>query len=631
MSEIQNEHKLQVCIVYLGICICYSESVSQLQEYLRSPRNAVEKKLRDGKVIESDCPMSLTDYLAAKDSICLANHNNCLKCLVFLKVSAKLLQGGICPLAKLWRYVSSTPYQSDKAKRMLLQMPVAFLSSWSNNGFNQIFVTKKKDEDTYELLLSKLDEANQPRPSTDYTQLMTDMVLIAENEGERERMKYLATSITNASKRKASKCLGVSLGRKRGRAGKVIKNVEETRMMKRHNRELMEVELKAKFGSIRGGVEIIGETVHIDGKDMVVPREELRKIQSKYRMKFKASRKTFLMRRKATKNTRDILSKYPDIGEVMEKYATSCDVGADKWRRTGVLTFGGEKRSEKRLTFEKLRQHLEEVYGRRFSIGTVVELCTPRHKRRRCSLRYKGAAKIKYQRAWKGFNNKLNPDDHWSRAMYRLLDQLQLKNPKAMLLGRDDQAGYRLDTTFTNNQYPSLSVEKTVTTRTDYVNKQSTVLQVTSYNFPATEHIMETCVGVVKGSMVHEKSPSQHMSDLTMLEKKPELSHLFTHKDTEYARVDGASDEGPAHLEVQFLWTERHLDRKRLVTVVSSRCSGDSYLNRVELQNSHLSKGHSNTYIPSTINGANTNSAGKKNSLKQIKQYIFIPLSYGSP
>ena len=141
--------------------------------------------------------------------------------------------------------------------------------------------------------------------------------------------------------------------------------------------------------------------------------------------------------------------------------------------------------------------------------------------------------------------------------MYRLLDHLQLKNPGAVLLGRDDQAGFRLDTMFTNNQYPSPNVEKTVTTRTDYVNKQSTVLQVTSYNFPATELTSETCVDVVKGSMVHEKSPSQHMSDLTMFEKKPELAHLIASKDTEYARVDGASDEGPGHLEVQFLCAER--------------------------------------------------------------------------
>ena len=100
-----------------------------------------------------------------------------------------------------------------------------------------------------------------------------------------------------------------------------------------------------------------------------------------------------------------------------------------------VLTFGGEKRSEKRLTFEKLRQHLVKVYGRHFSIGIVVELRTPKHKERRCRSRYKGADKMKFKRAWKGFNNKLNPDDHRSRTMYRLLDHLQLKNPGIVLLG----------------------------------------------------------------------------------------------------------------------------------------------------------------------------------------------------
>lgn len=32
--------------------------------------------------------------------------------------------------------------------------------------------------------------------------------------------------------------------------------------------------------------------------------------------------------------------------------------------------------------------------------------------------------------------------------------------------------------------------------------------------------------------------------------------------------VDGARDEGPSHLEVQFLWTKRHLEKGRLATLV---------------------------------------------------------------
>ena len=76
--------------------------------------------------------------------------------------------------------------------------------------------------------------------------------------------------------------------------------------------------------------------------------------------------------------------------------------------------------------------------------------------------------------------------------------------------------------------------------------------------------------------------------------------------------TSGASDEGPSHLEVQFLFTERHYQKQTKVQMVSTRCSGDSYLNRVELQNSCLARGHANTFIPSTLNGAPTDESGKK-------------------
>ena len=45
--------------------------------------------------------------------------------------------------------------------------------------------------------------------------------------------------------------------------------------------------------------------------------------------------------------------------------------------------------------------------------------------------------------------------------------------------------------------------------------------------------------------------------------------------------------------------------------MVTTRCSGSSYLNRVELQDGCLSLGHANTFIPSTIAGSNfCNSTG---------------------
>ena len=157
-----------------------------------------------------------------------------------------------------------------------------------------------------------------------------------------------------------------------------------------------------------------------------------------------------------------------------------------------------------------------------------------------------------------------------------------------------------------------------MTTKTDFVNKNATVLQITSYNFPESPEYPEACVGVV-----HQKNPSQHMSDLIMLERCEGLAYLFKHKDTpsEFVRVDGASDEGPSHDEVQFLWTERHLSKGTHVTMVTSRCSGDSSFNRVELQNGQTSLGHSNLFIPSMLNGPHTDDDGK------MTKYHFLSVS----
>ena len=69
-------------------------------------------------------------------------------------------------------------------------------------------------------------------------------------------------------------------------------------------------------------------------------------------------------------------------------------------------------------------------------------------------------------------------------------------------------------------------------------------------------------------------------------------------------RVDGASDEGPNHEEVQFYWTKSHLNKGKVATLITTRSSGSSYLNRVELQNGCLSRGHSGTFIPSTMAGS---------------------------
>ena len=65
-------------------------------------------------------------------------------------------------------------------------------------------------------------------------------------------------------------------------------------------------------------------------------------------------------------------------------------------------------------------------------------------------------------------------------------------------------------------------------------------------------------------------------------------------------RVDRGSDERPMHEEVALFWTLEHLKNARLVTLVTARSSGSSYLNRVELQNGCLTRRYSNLFILST-------------------------------
>ena len=329
------------------------------------------------------------------------------------------------------------------------------------------------------------------------------------------------------------------------------------------------------------------------------------------RLKAKRIAEQNFLRRKVSRKVRGIVKQFPDIGQTIEEFVKQNNVGADQWRRTGVLTFDGNVRDAKRVTYERIRQHLNSVYHREFSYGTTVQLCVARNKRRRSS-RYRGLAQVTTRRARKGFQLRFNPDFHWSCALYRGLEYIQMSDGKSIInINRDDAAGFRLDTLATNRQYSAPSVKgcDVLTTHTDYVNRYRSVLQTTSYNFTGTATTLEYCAGVVKASPLFSKSPSQHAADFDMLQKKEELKNVFLQpsgnpKNILCVRVDGASDEGPSHEEVQFFWARDHMLNERLATLVSTRSSGSSFLNRVELQNGCLTRGHSNLFIPSTLSGS---------------------------
>ena len=237
-----------------------------------------------------------------------------------------------------------------------------------------------------------------------------------------------------------------------------------------------------------------------------------------------------ILARKVSHQVRGILKEYPNIGQEIESFVQEANIGADAWRRTGVLTFDGNTRVKAKVTYERIRQHLMKVYQRKFSFGTVVQLCIARNKRRLSASRYKGVAKVTSRRARKGFMLKFNPDAHWSSALYRSLNHLQYQDGRHILnVNRDDAAGFRLDTMTTHRLHRTPMVQDSLakTTYTDYVNKYKAVLQTTSYNFTGTNTTAEVCAGIVKPTGVFPKNPAQHSADFELLEKTTEVGPAF--------------------------------------------------------------------------------------------------------
>ena len=368
----------------------------------------------------------------------------------------------------------------------------------------------------------------------------------------------------------------------------------------------------------------IDDVLSVNGKAMIKKRREAIKLKGVRDAKRRIMEERFLKRRKSKKVSR-ILNQCPDIGKEIEQFVQDSGAGADAWRRTGVLTFDGNRKLKKKPTFKRIQQHLQEKYRTHISYGSVVQLCIARNKRRRSAARYKGIAKVLQKRSRKGFNAKYNPDEHWSCAFYATLNELQYKDGMAVMnIGRDDQAGFCLDTMTTHRLNGALCLKgkEALTTRTDYTTRYPSTLQTTSYNFAETENVGEICAGVVKARGLYEKNPAQHLADLEMLSKKDELKPAFIDPNTnqikkvQYIRVDGGHDEGPAHCEVQYWWTVWHLKTEAISTIITCRNSGASFRNRVELQNGCLSLAHANLFIPSTLNGSCLNDGNKINQEK---------------
>ncbi len=58
------------------------------------------------------------------------------------------------------------------------------------------------------------------------------------------------------------------------------------------------------------------------------------------------------MSRNRSKRVNSILKLFPDTGKAVESFVADSNIGADAWRRTGMLTFDGNLKLDKKVTYE---------------------------------------------------------------------------------------------------------------------------------------------------------------------------------------------------------------------------------------------------------------------------------------
>lgn len=88
-----------------------------------------------------------------------------------------------------------------------------------------------------------------------------------------------------------------------------------------------------------------------------------------------------ILKRKVPPRASKLLKKYPNLGKDIEAFVRDNRVGADAWRRTGVATFDGNLKSGQKVTYQRIKEHLENKYNTHFSYGAIVQLSVVKNKR----------------------------------------------------------------------------------------------------------------------------------------------------------------------------------------------------------------------------------------------------------
>lgn len=122
------------------------------------------------------------------------------------------------------------------------------------------------------------------------------------------------------------------------------------------------VEIMSDSDSSEAEIWAMGVNSPLDdgGRLLIKKRRAAIKRNSVRQIKKRLAEKRLMKRR--SKRVGTISSECPGIGAEIEDFVKQCGVGTDAWRRTGTLTFDGNRKVQKKATFRRIQQHLEDKY-----------------------------------------------------------------------------------------------------------------------------------------------------------------------------------------------------------------------------------------------------------------------------
>lgn len=450
-----------------GAKACIEKSAAAgIKEIYKKYTKYLGRNLTDGVKKSNDLylshanDLSVEEFVLARETYCQKMHNqlSCKHCTSLITFAKELSKHGLVPLAESCEYCE---YKSDKATRRLMQLPVAVFRIK-----DKLYVAENRPDMNYTRFVKFLNmlvpaELMHKGISSENLKILCEL---ASSENDKKLIRVAAT--TNFSATRAKKELGISsLVKEREAVAEAVQQYRDKRdavdevLSVREGMSLQELGIVCSETETESGADqsdgasdvndpvlsgcsdsendIVTDSESENPEDWVAIKElplyseevkaKIKKQRAIFRRQKKrqvaklVAKKYLLQRRKPARISKTV-HKYPDIGKTIEEFARERRIGADSWRRTGLLTFSGNVKRGPKLTYHRIKEHLEEKYSTKFGYGTVVQLCSVHNKRKLSCKRYWGAAQIVSRRARKDFNVKLNVDAKWSCWMYQILD-----------------------------------------------------------------------------------------------------------------------------------------------------------------------------------------------------------------